>query len=295
MTERWGGRPIAEAKLGRVRAEVEGAVGRGRRPPRLVSVHRGMDTPFQHYLRQQRKVAEANGLRFEDEALPAEVDAPGLAGSLARLASDPDVDAVIVEHPLPAALDFDGALARLPAAKDVDGVGAENLGRLLTGRPVQVPAVALAALAFADHYAGGVAGRRVAVLGRSATVGLPLALLLLARGRGGDATVTVAHSRTPDLSGVLREAELIFSCVGHPGLLTRSNVPEGASVIDVGLSSVPDPAGPGRMRPVGDVDERALDGWARAFTPVPGGVGPVTVAQLMENVLIAWRANRGGP
>lgn len=290
MTERWEGRPIAEAKLARVRNALGEGTSQGLRPPQLVSVHWGLGTPFQHYLRQQQKIAEANGIGFRSEALAAGSDAVALARLLETLGRDPSVDAVLVEHPLPEELDFHGALARLPAGKDVDGVGVENLGRLIAGRPIQVPAVALAAISFAEHYGGGVAGKRVTVLGRSATVGLPLALLLLSRARGGDATVTLAHSRTRDLSSALRGAELIFSCVGHPGLLSRANVPEGASVVDVGLSSVPDPSGSGRATPVGDVDMTSLDGWAAAYTPVPGGVGPVTVAQLMENVLVGWRA-----
>jgi methylenetetrahydrofolate dehydrogenase (NADP+) / methenyltetrahydrofolate cyclohydrolase len=127
------------------------------------------------------------------------------------------------------------------------------------------------------------------VLGRSVTVGLPLAILLASPPPGANAQVTVLHSRSGDLARGLRGARTIFSCVGRPGLLTRANVPEGAQVIDVGLSSVPDPERPGSQKPAGDADADALDGWAGGLTPVPGGVGPVTVAELMASTVRAWR------
>jgi methylenetetrahydrofolate dehydrogenase (NADP+)/methenyltetrahydrofolate cyclohydrolase len=154
--------------------------------------------------------------------------------------------------------------------------------------------VAQAAVDIARHYRLPIAGERVVVLGRSETVGLPLALLLAGRGPGGNATVTVLHSRSPDLKESLSKARTIFSCVGHPGLLTRATVPEGAHVVDVGVSSVPDPARPGAAKAVGDADAAALDGWAASLTPVPGGVGPVTVAELMASTVRAWTLQVAG-
>ena len=147
-----------------------------------------------------------------------------------------------------------------------------------------MPAVARAALAIAVHYGLPLDGERVAVVGRSETVGLPLALCLAGKASGINATVTVAHSRTRPLAAALEGARTIFSCVGHPGLLDRSNVPKGAAVVDVGLSSVPDAGARGGSRPAGDANAAALEGWADALTPVPGGVGPVTVAELMSSV-----------
>jgi methylenetetrahydrofolate dehydrogenase (NADP+)/methenyltetrahydrofolate cyclohydrolase len=240
------------------------------------------------YLKHQSKAADAVGIRFEPIALPADAGAKELAALTGRLGADPTVDGVLVEHPLPPSFDFLGAVARLPVEKDVDGVGPANLGRLLARRPVQVPAVALAALRVAQHYGIAVAGRRVAVVGRSETVGLPLALLLLGRGPTADATVTVAHSKTPDLAAALLGSEVVFSCAGQPGLLDRSVVPKGAAVIDIGLSTTPDPTRPSGVRIVGDADAASLDGWASALTPVPGGVGPVTVACLMGNAVRGW-------
>ncbi len=224
---------------------------------------------------------------FREEPL-APSDGPAqLIDRMRALDRDATVHAVLLEHPLPSPFDFLEAVSALRPEKDVDGVGTANLGRLVAQRPVHVPAVAKAAIAIARHYRLPIEGERVVVVGRSETVGLPLAICLAGRAEGMNATVTVAHSRTANLATVLAEARTIFSCVGRPGLLDRSVVPEGASVVDVGLSSVPDPSAKGGVRAVGDADSESLDGWAAALTPVPGGVGPVTVAELMASAVRA--------
>ncbi|HXQ94618.1 MAG TPA: bifunctional 5,10-methylenetetrahydrofolate dehydrogenase/5,10-methenyltetrahydrofolate cyclohydrolase [Thermoplasmata archaeon] len=296
MTSRWDGRAVADGLLEGARAAVRAGVSAGGRPPRLVSVHRGGDSPFQFYLRRQAKNAERVGIEFREELLPEGMTSLSLRQRLATLDQDPGIDAVLLEHPLPPELGFLSAASTLRLEKDVDGVGAASLGRLVAGQPVHAPAVARGAILLARHYGADFLGRRVAVVGRSETVGLPLALLLAARGLGAEATVTIAHSRTRDLAGALAGAEVVFSAAGVPGLLNRGNVPEGAAVVDVGLSSVPDPTAPSGHRGVGDADASALDGWARALTPVPGGVGPMTVAALMENTVQAWALlGRGQP
>jgi methylenetetrahydrofolate dehydrogenase (NADP+)/methenyltetrahydrofolate cyclohydrolase len=294
VTERLAGNPVAEAIIDSTRKAVEAGRARGWSKPVLVSVHLGGGTPFAFYLRQQRKIAPQVGVELRPSALPPHAKASQLLSRLEALDRDPAVHGVLLEHPLPAPLDFFDAVGRLAPEKDVDGAGWDNLGRLVAGQPIQAPAVTLAAMAILRHYGIPVAGQRAVVLGRSATVGLPLALGLLARGAGGDATVTVAHSRTADLASVLAGSHVIFSCVGHPGLLTRRVVPRGATVVDVGVSSVPAPKGSAGAQPVGDADARDLDGWAGALTPVPGGVGPVTVAQLMANVVRGWEIQMGG-
>jgi methylenetetrahydrofolate dehydrogenase (NADP+)/methenyltetrahydrofolate cyclohydrolase len=199
------------------------------------------------------------------------------------------VHGVLVEHPLPPPFDFFRALDELRPEKDVDGVSARNLGRLVGQRPVHIPAVARAAFAIARHYRLPLDGEPTAVVGRSTTVGLPLAVLLASPPPGGNAAVTVLHSKSGDLAARLRGVRTIFSCVGRPGLLDRETVPEGAHVVDVGISSVPDPDRPGTQVAVGDANARALDGWAGSLTPVPGGVGPVTVAELMAATVRSWR------
>ncbi len=294
LTEQLLGAPVAieiqEATRSLIRS------GPKTRPPKLVSVHRATTSPFSFYLKQQAKSAGSVGIVFDEQVLDSSETSEGLVDRVQQLNDDPTVDAVLLEHPLPAPLDFFAAVSKLLPAKDVDGVGATNLGYLVARRPVQVPAVASAALAIARHYHVPIQGRRVAVIGRSETVGLPLALLLLLRGEGADATVTIAHSQTTELADTLRGVSTIFSCAGQPGLLTRSNVPPGCTLIDIGLSSMPDPARSSGVRAVGDADAASLDGWVSGLTPVPGGVGPVTVAQLMWNAAHGWSLlHRGQP
>ncbi|HZY92525.1 MAG TPA: bifunctional 5,10-methylenetetrahydrofolate dehydrogenase/5,10-methenyltetrahydrofolate cyclohydrolase [Thermoplasmata archaeon] len=293
MTRRLEGKAVAEALLAGARSKVEQLRSAGRPPPVLASVHRGAQTPFAVYLRRQSKAAASVGIGFRDEGLPPAADTQILRQRVAALNQDPTVHAVILEHPLPPGLDFLGAIQQLRPEKDVDGVGPLNLGLLVSRRAIQAPAVARGAMAIARHYGVPIAGQRVTVIGRSETVGVPLALLLLARGEGADATVTVAHSRTRDLAKTLASAQVIFSCAGAPGLLSRSVVPEGSVVIDVGLSTVPDATQPSGQRVVGDADATALEGWVEALTPVPGGVGPVTVAQLMANAVHGWELLTG--
>jgi methylenetetrahydrofolate dehydrogenase (NADP+) / methenyltetrahydrofolate cyclohydrolase len=293
VTERLQGTPVA-ASLDQETREALKAVPPGGGLPCLASVHRGVESPFRRYLNRQRRAAEALGIRFRDEALEPGDGPEWLPARVRSLDADPSVHGVIVEHPLPPPYDFRTAVRELRPEKDVDGVGAGSLGRLVTGAPGHAPAVALAALAIARHYALPIDGQPVAVVGRSETVGLPLALLLARRTPGPNATVTITHSRTPDLGKALSSARTIFSCAGHPRLLTREVVPEGAAVVDIGLSTLPDSSQPGGVRMVGDADSDALEGWAASLSPVPGGVGPVTVAQLMYNVVRAWGMQTGG-
>ncbi len=289
MTLRLDGRQVAEAIDRASRASLA-SVGPGAAPPSLVSVHRGLPSPFRFYLRRQGKAADQLGITFRDEALGPGDGPEELLARLRALDRDPGVHGVLVEHPLPAPFDFFRAIDELRPEKDVDGVGPRNLGRLVGQRPVHVPAVARAAVAIARHYRLPLEGERVGVVGRSPTVGLPLALLLTSPPPTGlNAAVTVLHSKSGELAKGLAGARTVFSCVGRPGLLDRSNVPEGAHVVDVGLSSVPDPDRPGAQKAVGDANASALDGWAASLTPVPGGVGPVTVAELMASTVRAWR------
>jgi methylenetetrahydrofolate dehydrogenase (NADP+) / methenyltetrahydrofolate cyclohydrolase len=286
------GAPVADS-LNRQTREAVQSIPSGVAPPCLASVHRGEEGPYRRYLSGQRKAAEALGLRFREEVLDPAEGPVGLADRLRTLDHDSTVHGVIVEHPLPALYDLTTAMGQLRCEKDVDGVGTENLGRLVSGRTGHAPAVCLAALALARHYRLPIVGTPVAVVGRSNSVGLPLALLLLQRDPGPNATVTVAHSKTPDLSGALANARTVFSCAGSPHLLTRTVVPEGVAVVDIGLASLPDPTHPGGASMVGDADPGSLEGWASALSPVPGGVGPVTVAQLMRNTVTAWRWQTG--
>jgi methylenetetrahydrofolate dehydrogenase (NADP+)/methenyltetrahydrofolate cyclohydrolase len=282
VTERLEGAVVADALDRSTRTLLE-TFGTGPEAPCLASVHRGEEGPFRRYLRGQQRAAERLGIRFREEVLDASDGPTALPAVVRRLDRDPSVHAVLVEHPLPPPYDFPLALRGLRPEKDVDGVGIENLGRLVDGEPGHAPAVCRAAVAIARHYALPLDGQSVAVVGRSGSVGLPLALLLIQRTPGPNATVTVVHSKTARLASSLANARVIFSCAGQPRLLTRAVVPRGAAVIDIGLAGIPDPEREGGTRMVGDADPADLEGWASALTPVPGGVGPVTVAQLMWN------------
>jgi methylenetetrahydrofolate dehydrogenase (NADP+)/methenyltetrahydrofolate cyclohydrolase len=287
MTSRLDGIPLARRLREELRAKIQELEGP---PPTLASVHRGAETPFAFYLRQQARQAAEVGLRFSERPLPPNASSSDLDALVETLDRDPEIDGVIVEHPLPPPLDFPSAIDRLRPWKDADGAGVTNLGRLADGRPIQVPAVVRAAFALASHHGVPLAGQSVGIVGRSETVGLPLALLLLGRAYDIHATVTVAHTRTVSLPRALADCRVVVSCAGRPGLLNRSNVPRGAFVIDIGLTSLPDPDHFGRMRAVGDADAADLEGWAEGVSPVPGGVGAVTVPMLLANV-VASRAH----
>lgn len=291
---RWlQGKPVRESLLHQARSRLDNsAVGTAR--PLLASVHVGNGGPFAFYLKNQARTAQELGIGLRDVALPERAGIDDIHRKIEALEKDPDVHAVLVQHPLPEGMDFHAAVDRLSPAKDVDGVGAVNLGRLVAQHATHAPAVALAVLQILGHYSITTRGRRAVVIGRSSTVGLPLAVLLAGRGEFGDATVTIVHSRTPHLGRVLAGADLVVSCAGAPGLLNRAVVPQGAIVVDVGLSTVPDPSTASGTRISGDADAASLDGWVEALTPVPGGVGPVTVAQLMLNVVTAWKLQTGG-
>lgn len=289
MTRRLEGTPVADRIFTKTRESVLAGQSRGWPMPTLASVHLGSGTPFEFYLRRQKKAADSAGVQLREVLLNPTITSTELRSQIDALDSDASVHGVLIEHPLPAAADFAGAIARLRPEKDVDGVGHANLGSLVAGTPLHVPAVARAARAILSHYDIETAGRQVVVLGRSPTVGVPLALLFVLRGSEGDSTVTIAHSASGPLGSILEPADIIVSCVGHPGLLTRENVPHSATVVDVGLTSAPDPERPGRSRIAGDADP-SLDGWVEALSPVPGGVGPVTVAELFGNLVRGWTA-----
>jgi methylenetetrahydrofolate dehydrogenase (NADP+) / methenyltetrahydrofolate cyclohydrolase len=293
LTRQLLGKPVSESLLEEARARIRKA-GANAPPPTLASVHVGSGGPFSFYLARQERTARSLGIRFQEIPVPETASTADLRHQIRALQDDDAVHAVLVQHPLPTGLDFQAAVDELSPEKDVDGVSSTNLGRLVEGNPVHSPAVALGVLRILRHYAVPTQGHRIAVVGRSSTVGMPLALLFAGHGESGDATVTVAHSRTPSLPRALTGNDVIVSCAGVPGLLTRAVVPEGAVVIDVGLSSVPDPSAPSGFRAAGDADAASLDGWAEAITPVPGGVGPVTVAQLMRNVVSGWELLNGG-
>ena len=250
--------------------------------PRLVLVVANDDPASGWYVKSLHRAAGRLGIDCDTVDLGATATADQIRSKLRGLCADIAVDAVMLQTPLPDGVALQDVSSAIAAAKDVDGVSPHSLGLLATGLPGFPPATSEAVVELAKHHDIRLAGRRVAVVGRSNVVGKPLAQLLLAE----NATVTVCHSRTTDLPAVTAAADIVVAAAGRAGLITGDHVREGAVVIDVGTNEGPD----GKI--VGDVDAASVQGRAGALSPVPGGVGPVTTALLMRHVVRAAEASR---
>ncbi|WP_024804748.1 bifunctional 5,10-methylenetetrahydrofolate dehydrogenase/5,10-methenyltetrahydrofolate cyclohydrolase [Nocardia sp. BMG51109] len=250
--------------------------------PRLVLVVANDDPASGWYVKSLRRAAQRLGIDCDTVDLGADAAADTIRAELARLSADAAVDAVMLQTPLPSGVELNDVSVAIAAAKDVDGVSPLSLGLLGAGLPGFPPATAEAVVALAKHHDIPLAGRHVAIVGRSNVVGKPLAQLMLAE----NATVTVCHSRTADLPAVTAAADVVVAAVGRARLITGAHVREGAVVFDVGTNEGPD----GGI--VGDVDPESVRGKAAALSPVPGGVGPVTTALLMRHVVLAAEAAR---
>ncbi|MDW8299510.1 MAG: bifunctional methylenetetrahydrofolate dehydrogenase/methenyltetrahydrofolate cyclohydrolase FolD [Anaerolineae bacterium] len=277
-----------KAVAARIRAEVTARaaalVERGVRPG-LAAVLVG-DNPASHtYVRMKRKACAEVGIESFYYELPKEISQAELEGLIASLNARSDVHGILVQLPLPAHLDEERVLSSISLAKDVDGFHPLNIGRLaMKGRePDFVPATPAGVIRLLEAYNAPFSGANAVVLGRSNIVGMPCALLLTKR----DCTVTICHSRTRDLPEVVRQADILVAAVGRPQMVKGDWIKRGAFVIDVGTNRVPDPSAKDGSRLVGDVDFESAQRVAGAITPVPGGVGPMTIAMLLENTVKA--------
>ena len=251
--------------------------------PGLRVVRVGEDPASGVYVRNKDKAAQEVGFDSATLHLPATTTEAELLAVVARLNADPDVDGILVQLPLPPQIRADRVISAVLPEKDVDGFHPLNAGRLASGQPGLVPCTPKGAMHLLRAAGASLPGARAVVLGRSNIVGRPMAQLLLA----ADCTVTIVHSRTRDLPAECRRAEILIAAVGRPEMVRGDWVTEGATVIDVGINRLPD----GRL--VGDVDFAGASLRAEAITPVPGGVGPMTIACLLENTLEAALARRG--
>lgn len=283
------GRPVRDAVLGELAGRVAGAP----RAPGLAVVLVGEDPASRVYVRNKEKGCAAAGFSHQTHRLPADVSLDRLLDLIDELNRTAEIDGILVQMPLPAHLDSARVLQAVDPAKDVDGFHPYNLGLLVSGLPGPVACTPRGVLRLLEHYEVPVAGRRVAIVGRSVIVGRPLGLLLNRKGEPGDATVTLCHSRTPDLAAVTREAEILIAAIGVPEFIRREHVKPGAVVVDVGINRVPAPATDKGYRLVGDVAADEMPGHAGALTPVPGGVGPLTIAMLLENTWEAMQRREG--
>jgi methylenetetrahydrofolate dehydrogenase (NADP+)/methenyltetrahydrofolate cyclohydrolase len=292
------GNAVARSIRERVRVAAEGLSRSGVLPfLRVLLV--GNDPASLSYVGSKTKAAAEAGIGTDTLRLPSDVTPHALLSEVARANEDPKVHGILVQLPLPPAHATDRVLDSLDPLKDVDGFHSENVGLLHQGRPRFVPCTPAGILALLDAYEIPLAGRRAVVLGRSAIVGKPVAALLLSR----DATVTVCHSKTRDLASVCRDADVLVAAIGRPGFVTREFVREGAAVIDVGINRITDvTTAPENLRSndrirreieqkgrvlLGDVDYDNVAPVAGWLTPVPGGVGPLTVAMLLTNTIRA--------
>jgi len=278
-----------------LRAEVETFSRLEGRAPRLVVVLAGEMAASASYVKSKASAAARVGIDAEVVRVPATADTEALVDLVGALARDEQgpADGILVQLPLPGHVDTQRVLDAVPAERDVDGFHAENAGLLSQGRPRFVPCTAAGVQRMLIDAGVETAGKHAVIIGRSDIVGKPLALLLASRGTGGDATVTICHSRSENLAAICRQADILVAAVGKPGLVTAEMVKPGATVIDVGINRIADAAAKGGSRLVGDVDFASVAGVAGAISPVPGGVGPLTVAMLLANTLLAAELRLG--
>ncbi|HSJ25628.1 MAG TPA: bifunctional methylenetetrahydrofolate dehydrogenase/methenyltetrahydrofolate cyclohydrolase FolD [Longimicrobiales bacterium] len=258
--------------------------------PCLAVVLVGQDPASEVYVRMKGKAADKAGFESRQITLPDTTPEDELLGVIAGLNADPDVHGILVQLPLPKHIDSAKVLMAIDPAKDVDGFHPVNAGRLSSGdETVLAPCTPAGIIEMLIRNGYDPSGRHVVVVGRSNIVGKPVALLLLRTGRGGNATVTIAHSRTPDLGAITRQADILIAAVGRANLITKDMVRPGAVVIDVGVNRVDDAEVAKGYRLVGDVAFHEVSEVAEAITPVPGGVGPMTITMLLRNTLEAAR------
>ena len=284
------GKGIAEALRARVAAAVQDLAPKGVTPG-LAVVLVGDNPASQVYVRSKGRQTLAAGMRSFDHTLTASATEAEVLALVARLNADPAVDGILVQLPLPPHIDAGKVIEAIDPAKDVDGFHPLNAGRLMTGAPGLVPCTPLGCVLLVKSVRADLAGLEAVVVGRSTIVGKPVAQLLL----GENCTVTIAHSRSRDLPEVCRRADILVAAVGRPEMIRGAWVKPGAIVVDVGINRVPDPAQEGATRLVGDVAFEEARAVAGAITPVPGGVGPMTIACLLRNTVAAACRRRGLP
>jgi methylenetetrahydrofolate dehydrogenase (NADP+) / methenyltetrahydrofolate cyclohydrolase len=270
------GKSLAAATRAALKHKVDALVQRGVRPG-LTVIIAGDDPASKVYVRNKTLAAKEIGVRSELIELSGRVTETELLGHVAKLNANQEVHGILVQLPLPRHIDSARVLESITPAKDVDGFHEANLGALMAGRPGVVPCTPLGCMRLIEHAGMQVAGRHAVVIGRSNIVGKPVAMLLLQK----HATVTICHSKTPNIEAITKQADILVAAVGRAKLVTAAMVKPGACVIDVGINRLPD----GKL--AGDVDTESVKEVAGWITPVPGGVGPMTIAMLLENCLNA--------
>lgn len=279
--------PEVSAEIyGELRVRIENLKSKGITPG-LAVILVGDDPASQIYVRNKGRKCEELGMRSETIVLPKETTEKELLDRIDKLNKDPAIHGFLVQLPLPKHIDEDKVIEAIDPSKDVDGFHPVNVGRMLIGKPGFLPATPAGVQQMLVRSGIETAGKHVVVVGRSNIVGKPMAALMVQRGFGADSTVTVVHSRTKDLADITRQADILIVAIGKARFITADMVKEGAAVIDVGTNRIDDPTSPKGSRLVGDVDFDNVSKKASAITPVPGGVGPMTICMLMANAVKA--------
>ena len=288
------GTALAKEVRGEVAVDVAEMQQKHQVTPGLAAVLVGDDPASAIYVRNKRRACAEVGMFSETFELPADTAQSEVLNLLEQLNRDPRFHGILVQLPLPQQIDTQTAIETVDPAKDVDGIHPINIGRLAQGRSHFIPGTpgGIQQLLLRNGY--DPAGSNVVICGRSDIVGKPLAILLMQRQAGANATITVCHTRTKDLASVTRQADILVAAMGRAKSITADMVKEGAVVIDVGINRVEDPSRKQGYRLVGDVDFEAVAEKAQAITPVPGGVGPMTIAMLLVNTLTAARISIHG-
>ncbi|MBR3631347.1 MAG: bifunctional methylenetetrahydrofolate dehydrogenase/methenyltetrahydrofolate cyclohydrolase FolD [Oscillospiraceae bacterium] len=283
MAKRIDGKAVSAQVREQVRLETAALMEKHGIQPGLAVVIVGNDPASRVYVNNKKKACEAVGFRSFEYALPEETTQEELLALVEKLNADPEVNGILVQLPVPEQIDDKAIINAISPAKDVDAFHPENVGRIMIGDYSFLPCTPAGAMELIDSTGVEVSGKNCVVIGRSNIVGKPMAMLLLHR----NGTVTICHSRTRDLAAVTREADILVAAVGKPNFVTADMVKEGAVVIDVGINRLDN----GKL--CGDVDFEAVEPKAGWITPVPGGVGPMTIAMLMRNTLTAAKAQHG--
>jgi len=281
------GTAIAQKVHEETKQRIAALAARGLQPG-LAVVLVGDDPASRAYVRSKDKKAAELGLHSVKHELPADTTQADLIALVQKLNADPAVHGILVQSPPPKHIDESAVVLAIDPRKDVDGFHPINVAKLAMDDPSGfVPCTPLGCIRLLEEAGIDTAGANAVVVGRSMIVGKPMALLLMRRGKGGDATVTVAHSRSKDLAAITRQADIVIAALGRPHFLGADHIREGAVVIDVGINRVDDPSSAKGYKLVGDVDFDAVAEKCAAITPVPGGVGPMTIALLMANTVTA--------
>ena len=283
------GKKVSDEIKQEIKAEVDKIVAAGGKRPCLAAILVGHDGGSETYVANKVKACEVCGfesrlIRFEDN-----ISEETLLDAVKQLNNDPDVDGFIVQLPLPRHIDEQRVIEAIDPRKDVDGFHPVNVGRMSIGLPCFLSATPAGIMDLLDRYGIDTKGKHCVVLGRSNIVGKPVAQLMLRKGNPGNTTVTVCHSATPNIKEITRTADIIIAALGQPGFVTEDMVKDGAVVIDVGTTRVPDATRARGWRLSGDVDFANVSPKCSYITPVPGGVGPMTIVSLMKNTLAAGK------